>query len=431
MEDRRWAEGALLGAALVFLVFLILGLAEILNPLLVFLALLGVLLPLRDRPIFWPVVGTAGGLTTFWLLSEMGFVLAPFVLAIVAAYILNPVVSWLAGRRPLRRLAGEEGTGRGGRVGAVLLLGLPVVGGLVALGLWGVPWVAHEISALSRRAPEVLERLAGMLEGVEEFLLRLQLPGFDGSEWAARVAEVEGDDIVGVLEERWEQIVEWLLTGALGLGRGVGAFLSILGYLVLAPVIAFYLLTDWDRVVARASELIPDSRTELRTFFREYDAGLSAYLRGQVLVSLTVGAMTALGLLLVGFPFAIFLGAVVAVFNVVPYLGLVLSLLPAIGIALTTGTPGVSLLKVAVVYTIAQSLESGVISPRIVGDSTGLHPVWILLAIMVSGFFFGFVGLLIAVPAAVGLKLLVIRGVDRYRESRLFRGGPDGEVEPS
>jgi predicted PurR-regulated permease PerM len=298
-----------------------------------------------------------------------------------------------------------------------------VLGGLVALALWGVPWLANEVSALIRKAPEALDRVADLVRGLEDTLLRLQLPGFDGAEWAARINEVGGDDIVAFLDERREQIVEAIWTGVLGLGRGVGSVLSVLGYLVLAPVLTFYLLRDWDRVLARAADLIPRNREDLRTFAEEYDRGLSAYLRGQVLVSLTVGSMTAFGLLVLGFPFALFLGAVVAVFNVVPYLGLVLSLIPALAIALATATPGASLLKVAVVYTVAQTLESAVVSPRIVGNSTGLHPVWILLAIMVGGFFFGFVGLLIAVPGAVGLKLLAVRGVERYRRSQLFQDG--------
>jgi predicted PurR-regulated permease PerM len=219
------------------------------------------------------------------------------------------------------------------------------------------------------------------------------------------------------LDERREQLFQWLLSGALGVGRGLGAFLTVVGYLVLTPVVAFYLLRDWDRVVARGASLVPPRRAYLRDFGAEYDRALASYLRGQVTVSLIVGSLTALGLLLVGFPYALLLGLIVAIFNVVPYLGLVLSLLPALAIALASGDVGGALLRVGVVYTVAQTLESAVFSPRIVGDSTGLHPVLILLAIAVSGFFFGFVGLLLAVPAAVGIKLLVTRGLARWRAS--------------
>jgi predicted PurR-regulated permease PerM len=112
----------------------------------------------------------------------------------------------------------------------------------------------------------------------------------------------------------------------------------------------------------------------------------------------------------------------VAVFSVVPYLGLILSLIPALFIAVVSGNVGFSLLTIVIVYGGSQVLEGAVISPRIVGESVGLHPVWVVLALAVSGFFLGFVGLLMAVPMAVGVKLLVLRGVQQYRKSKLFRG---------
>ena len=115
------------------------------------------------------------------------------------------------------------------------------------------------------------------------------------------------------------------------------------------------------------------------------------------------------------------LGVTVAVLGVVPYLGLVVSLIPAIILALISDSVGVSLLKVAIVYGVAQGLEGAVISPRIVGESVGLHPVWILLALALGGFYFGFVGLLIGVPIAVAIKLLLKRGVERYRRSALYK----------
>jgi len=420
----KWSAAA---AGIVLLTFLLLGLREVLNPPLLFLGLVGVLLPLRRTSFFPAVVGTTGFLVLFWLFRELGFLLAPFVLALVLAYILNPAVGWIAGRRPLVRFAGADGQGRLGRTLAVVALAIPVVGGLVALGVWGVPYLAGELTAIVRRAPQALERLTIFVQGLEERFAAIQVPGFDGSRWLSRVGEMDADAIAEFVEERQELIWDWLREGALGLGRGLGAALSILGYLVLAPILTFYLLRDYDRLVERVSDLIPPSKEGIRWGLREYDRLLSAYLRGQVMVSLTVGAMTTAGLLIVQFPYAFFLGAVVAVFNVVPYLGLVLSLIPAVAIALASGDPVISLMKMAIVYTVAQSLESGVVSPRIVGDSTGLHPVWILLAIAVSGFFFGFVGLLIAVPTAVGIKLLLSVAGDRYRSSALFHDSMRGD----
>jgi predicted PurR-regulated permease PerM len=111
--------------------------------------------------------------------------------------------------------------------------------------------------------------------------------------------------------------------------------------------------------------------------------------------------------------------------GIIPFLGLVLSIIPAVIIALVSGSVLLSLAKVALVYGLVQILDSGIISPRVVGDSVGLHPVWIVLALSVGGFFFGFVGLLISVPAAVGVKLVTVRGLERYRSSELYES-PQG-----
>jgi predicted PurR-regulated permease PerM len=196
---------------------------------------------------------------------------------------------------------------------------------------------------------------------------------------------------------------------------------------VLTPVLSFYLLRDWDHLVARLGDLVPRGRREaVFGFAREYDDLLARYLRGQVLVALTVGSITTLGFWLTGFPYALLMGVLVAVFGIVPYLGLALSLLPALIIAFTSGDVALSLLKVAGVFAVAQGLEGAVISPRIVGDSVGLHPVWVVLALAVGGFYFGFAGLLLGVPGAVGVKLLVVRAIARYRASRLYQDAAAG-----
>jgi len=140
-------------------------------------------------------------------------------------------------------------------------------------------------------------------------------------------------------------------------------------------------------------------------------------------VAAAVGVITGLGLWIANFQYAGTLGLMVGVLSVVPYLGLALSLVPALFIAFVSGSVVASLIKVAVVYTIAQLLEGTVISPRIVGESVGLHPVWVVLSLALGGFFFGFVGLLIGVPVAAGLKLLVVRGLAHYKTSDFYLGG--------
>ena len=235
---------------------------------------------------------------------------------------------------------------------------------------------------------------------------------------------IDSEAVVAFLEARRDEIAGRAWSAVLGLGRGLGTLLTVLGYVVLTPVLMFYLLRDYDVIIERIADLVPGQiRTEARGFFGEYDRLLSSYLRGQVSVALIVGGLTWLGLFALGFPYSFLLGAIVAVLGVVPYLGLVISLVPAVLIALVSGNVAWSLGKVAIVYGAAQGLEGAVISPRIVGESVGLHPVWIVLALSLGGFVFGFVGLLIGVPLAVGAKLALVRLLDRYKRTAFYRDG--------
>jgi predicted PurR-regulated permease PerM len=254
----------------------------------------------------------------------------------------------------------------------------------------------------------------------------VDIPLIDEEALVERLRTIDQAATLAFLRERQEAVVGWLMSAVLGLGRGIGSVMTILGYVVLTPVLTFYLLRDWDRLTRAVADLLPHERREgVVAFATDCDRLLSRYLRGQVTVALAIGAITGIGLAVARFPHAATLGLIVAIFSVVPYLGLLLSLLPAVFIALVSaGGVALSLLKVAIVYGIAQTLEGAVISPRIVGESVGLHPVWIVLALAVGGFFFGFVGLLIGVPGAVVVKLLLQRAIERYKASEVYLRQP-------
>jgi predicted PurR-regulated permease PerM len=216
----------------------------------------------------------------------------------------------------------------------------------------------------------------------------------------------------------------------LGIGRGVGAALTILGYVVLTPVLMVYLLRDFDRITSRVAGLIPlQKRERFTSLAREYDNLLSRFLRGQLVAAAIVGVLTWLGLMIAGFPNSGLVGVVAGVFNIIPYLGLVVSIIPVVIISLVSGSVLGSLLKAGIVFAIVQFIDGSVTGPRIVGDSVGLHPVWVILAIAVGSFFYGFVGLLLAMPGAVLIKLLIRESLARYRQSRVFQGTPEpGEI---
>ena len=395
----RFVQGAVLVLAAGFFLF---GLRELLNPFLLYWVFIALLAPFRGVRGHALLVTVATLLVGVWVLSTAGSLLAPFFLAFVLAYILDPVADRVSAHPRINRTV------------AIFLILVPALAvGVVALGL-GLPEVV-------RQAGDLIAYLTDWVRELDPADIEFDIPFVDE---AALLASLDAETVGAFLEERKATIARGAWDTFLGLGRGVGALFTVLGYLVLTPVLMFYLLRDYDRIVARAGNLLPGRiREGAHDFFREYDDLLSRYLRGQVATSLLTGGITWIGLLIVGFPYAFMLGVTVAVLGVVPYLGVVVSLIPAVILALVSEDIGVALLKVGIVYGVAQGLESAVLSPRIVGESVGLHPVWILLALSLGGFFFGFVGLLIGVPLAVAVKLLLVRTLERYRNSALYQDG--------
>lgn len=416
-EDRSAPWRAVQAAAVVLVLgFFLYATRSVLNPVLLFGLLWAVLSPFRHRDGYTAFVVVAAVVTAIWLLSSTGSLLAPFLLAVVLAYVLDPAVDALE-RRGV------------GRAASIVLLAVPALG-ILALGLlFAIPAAVQQLGEVARQAPVFLDRLVAWLEAVQERLLRLDLPLLDEERLIERVRGIDSASVVAFLEGRRAALASWIWGGVLGVGRGLGFFFTALGYVALTPVLTFYLLRDWDAITQRLENLIPPARrAAIVSFASECDRMVARYLRGQVTVALVIGILTGVGLWIARFPYAATLGLIVAIFSVVPYLGLVLSLVPAIFIAFVSGNVGVSLLKVAVVYGVAQLLEATVVSPRIVGGSVGLHPVLVLLALAFAGFFFGFVGLLIAVPAAAVAKLLVRRGLGVYERSAFYRGERQSEV---
>ena len=392
--------------------FFLFSMRTSLNPFILYCIFVALLTPFRGIRGHALLVTVATVLICLWVLSTAGSLLAPFFLAFVLAYILDPVADRVS-EHP-----------RIGRTAAIFLILIPFLALGAATVVLGVPELVSQGRDLVTQAPRALEDFTAWVRGLTPESLGFDIPFVDEPAALAWIQQLDAQTVAEIIESRREQLTQRAWAAVLGLGRGFGTLVTVLGYLVLTPVLMFYLLRDYDRIVARAGELLPGKlRPRVSGYAREFDDLLSRYLRGQVSASLITGGITWLGLLIVGFPYAFLLGATVAVLGVVPYMGVVVSLIPAIVIALLSDAIGLSLIKVAAVYGVAQGLESAVISPRIVGDSVGLHPVWIVLALSLGGFYFGFVGLLIGVPLAVAAKLLLVRGLERYRNSALYKEG--------
>lgn len=396
--------------AVVFVLALLLwNLRLVLNPFVLFVLLVTLLWPQRGTRHFLLLVGPFAVLLVFWLLRTTGSLFAPFILAWVLAYILRPLASALERRRVPGGLA-------------VGIAAFPVVAALVFAVLVAIPAIRTETEQLVRNAPALVER-------VRAEILRRDLPFVDE---AQLVRALDPDQIARTLQAQQQVILERGWRAVRGVGKGIGTLFTLFGFLVLTPILAFYLIRDYETINRRIALNIPAPyRERTVAFVRRYDALLARYLRGQVLVAGIVGAIIGIGLTVAGFPYGWLVGLLGGIFNVVPYMGFVVTVVVGALVALFSPAVQLNLIKLAVVLAIEQVLENAIIQPRIVGGSVGMHPVWIILALAVAGYFFGFVGLLLAVPAAVLVKLVLASVLGRYRQSRLYLGTdvPVGEPQ--
>lgn len=423
MTHERTAHAAVelrvLYAAIVLLVggFFLYSVRGLLVPFVLYLLLLSLLVPYAGTRRHRLLAVSATVLMLLWFLATLGSLLAPFILAFILAYIIDPAADALERRRVPRGVA-------------IAILLLPVLGLIVAAFIFGIPALAAQVDAVIDNLPIAAQRLEGWWHGLILRVQRMNLPFISEDALAAQLRGIDEERITAFVRERQDALLRGGWSTISGLGRGVGIVFTVLGYLVVTPVVLVYLLLDFDRVRDRATTLLPGSRrAQIVGFLGQYDALLSRFLRGQVLAAAIVGVLTWLGLLIAGFPFSGLVGTIAGVFNLVPYLGLVASIVPVFVIALFSGSFLGSLLKAGIVFAIVQFIDGSITGPRIVGTSVGLHPIWVMLALSVAGYFFGFVGILLAVPAAVFVKLSLGRALRHYQESSLYNA-PEVESEP-
>lgn len=384
-----------LGAFAAFLA----AIESVLTPPVLYLLVVYLAWPLRSSALARRLLAAASVLTGVWVVHVTGLLLAPFILAAIAAYIVDPAVGWMHSRGIPRSLA-------------VALLALPLLGVLALVAVVLAPAVAEQVSQLIGNVPDYVNVVEGWLRRLREWVLGLGVAGVDETTVPA-LREIDAEVVMEYLQRWRSQLTTGSREMVLGLGRGIGTGLSVLAYVILTPLLTYYLLRDWPRIKRRLKSLVPARmRDRVVTFAEEYDRLLSRYLRGQLLLAAVVGIVVGLGFWIVDFPYALLVAIVAGVFNVVPYLGFVVGAATAVLIALFTGPIVPGLLKVAGVFA-AQQVVEGALGPYIVGESVGLHPVWVILALALFGFFFGFVGLLIAVPLAVLIKLGISEATSR------------------
>ncbi|HSF64792.1 MAG TPA: AI-2E family transporter, partial [Paracoccaceae bacterium] len=211
------------------------------------------------------------------------------------------------------------------------------------------------------------------------------------------------------------------------IGSALGVINAVV-FIVVVPVVSFYLLLDWDRMVARLDALLPrDHAPVVRQLAREINNVLANFVRGQLSVCLVLGTFYSVALILAGLQFGLIVGVIAGAITFIPYVGALVGGALAIGLALFQfWGDWVSIGIVAGIFAAGQFLEGNVITPKLVGESVGLHPVWLLFALSAFGSLFGFVGMLVAVPVAAALGVLARFGLGRYTDSLLYRGRGEG-----
>lgn len=323
-----------------------------------------------------------------WLLWLLAPVLTPFIAAALLAYIGDP----LADRLQKLKLP---------RTVAVVFVFLLTFAGIGLLVLLVVPLIRTQISALLTALPNIVAQAEQVwLPNITEFL---------GIEI--------GDDVgIGAFVARYSDMAgSWGTTVLMSVTRSGGALATAVFSLFLIPILTFYLLRDWDAITRKFGALVPERQRE--TVFglaRETDDVLGAFLRGQIMVMFALGVIYSLGLSFVGLKFAVAIGVVAGLVSFVPYLGFVFGIgLAGLTVALEPD-PLLRLAGVVATFSIAQMIEGSILTPKLVGDRIGLHPVMVIFAVTAGGQLFGFFGILLALPAAAVLSVLVRFAYKQY-----------------
>jgi predicted PurR-regulated permease PerM len=391
-------------AGILYLLLLV-SVREILAPPVVLPLALLALWPLRTRPGIQAAIGIAVALTLLWGLKLYGGLLGPFLLALAVAYLLAPLVGALERRRVSRGLG-------------IVVVALPPFAALILLIVVAGPQLWNQavtlVNALPRFATTLLEFLSGLR-------IRIEALAFLTDTQRTWVHDLNAQELATLLQQNADAILAEFAQWGLAFVRQLGTVVGFLGYLVVTPVVAFYLLRDWQALLGFLEDLIPPARRPpVAAFLDEYDSSLGRFFRGQLTEATLVGILTGAGLAVLGVPSALLLGVIAGFCNVIPYIGVAISIVPALIVALTMDSPVGGLVRVGVVFLVVQFIDGSVTGPKIVGGSVGLHPVVIMLALAFGGAVLGFAGLLLAIPLAVLIKMLGVRLLRRYRESAVY-----------
>lgn len=314
---------------------------------------------------------------SIWLLASVRSILSPFFVAIVLAYLLVPIVEMLI----------RKGVGRRTAI-AIVFLG--IIGSLAVTIFLLIPKLYLELSKLTSVLPDTM---AAFEQKLQEFRSNFQAAGLP-------------HQVLTLLDEHLGQgqtfLVQWLDNFL----DDIPKILTSMSLLILSPVIAIYLLVDWQKLQGGLLRIVPQRRrVAWQRLIQDISYIVRSYIRGNILVALIVGILTGIGVKIVGMDFALIIGVLCGLFDLIPYFGPLIGAIPAVLLGLVV-SPFMAI-KVLIVILIVQQLESSVISPKLMGDSVGLHPLWIIFALLAGGEIAGFWGILLAVPVAAVIRVII------------------------
>ncbi|MCO5730726.1 AI-2E family transporter [Rhizobium sp. SSA_523] len=349
---------------------------------------------LRRYVLFW-----LGALVLFIaFLLAFRTILLPFVAGMALAYFLDPVADWLE-RRGLSRLMAT----------IVILIGFVLMFALALMIV--IPLIISQFNQFAQILPEYVTKLQQLIASPENSFL---------PKWLVSQIETAKENFSSVMSEG-AGFLGGLLSQLWNSGKTI---IDVISLMIITPVVAFYILLDWDRMVGKVDSWIPrDQVVTIRQLAREMDDAVSGFIRGQGSLCLILGVYYAVGLSIVGLNFGLLIGFVAGMISFIPYIGSLVGLVLSVGIALMQFWPEYPwIIAVVAVFFSGQFIEGNILQPKLVGSSVGLHPVWLMFALLAFGAMFGFVGLLIAVPAAAVVGVLVRFALSRYLQSDIYYG---------
>jgi len=382
-------------AALGFFGVLLYVLRDGLSPLLAATALLCLLvLARRGVPFETGLAVVSVLLFGAWFVSELAGMLWPFALSFIFAYLVAPLVGILS-RRISRTLA-------------IFLIVLLVLGAMAGIGAVVIPRITAEVTELGDQLPKYGTEIRKAYDRLVAWVGRygFSLSREEIQRWFVEQLPAFGE-IAGTR----------LKSALLGLTSGLASLLNLL----MIPFVTFYVLLDYERIKQALRSLLPRRYVEpMGELVGRVDEVLGQYVRGQLLVCAFIAALTSLGLAVSGIRYAVILGIMAGLSNLVPYVGLAVSLGITSLVVLLDAAPFYDLIKVVVVFVVVQSIEGNFLSPRVVGQRVGLHPAWVMFALVASAHFWGFVGMLVAIPLAAVVNIVVRIVAERYFSSRYY-----------